>query len=68
MNLETLAISLEDHIATVRLNRPEKANAMNATMWQDLRKAFRWVDETPEARVAILQGEANCSPPASTCR
>jgi enoyl-CoA hydratase len=57
MNLETLAISLEDHIATVRLNRPEKANAMNATMWQDLRKAFRWVDETPEARVAILQGE-----------
>ena len=57
MNLETLTISLQDHIATVRLNRPEKANAMNATMWQDLRKAFRWVDETPEARVAILQAE-----------
>lgn len=57
MNYETLTVTLQDHIATVRLNRPEKANAMNASMWQDLRKAFRWVDETPEARVAILQGE-----------
>ncbi|MBK6293705.1 MAG: crotonase/enoyl-CoA hydratase family protein [Rhodoferax sp.] len=57
MNFETLSVSLQDHIATVRLNRPDKANAMNATMWQEIRKAFQWVDETPEARVAILQGE-----------
>ena len=41
----------------MRLNRPEKANAMNATMWQEIRKAFQWVDATPEARVAVLQGE-----------
>ena len=57
MQFETLSVSLEDHIATVRLNRPEKANAMNAAMWQEIRKAFQWVDETPEARVAVLQGE-----------
>lgn len=57
MIFETLAVTLEDHIATVRLNRPEKANAMNATMWQEIRQAFQWVDETPEARVAVLQGE-----------
>ena len=57
MEFETLSVTLEDHIATVRLNRPEKANAMNATMWQEIRKAFEWVDATPEARVAILQGE-----------
>ena len=57
MQFETLAVSLQDHIATVRLNRPDKANAMNATMWQEIRQAFRWVDETPEARVAVLQGE-----------
>lgn len=57
MIFETLAVTLENHIATVRLNRPEKANAMNATMWQEIRQAFRWVDETPEARVAVLQGE-----------
>ena len=57
MQFETLSVTLQDHIATVRLNRPDKANAMNATMWQEIRKAFQWVDDTPEARVAILQGE-----------
>lgn len=57
MQFETLTVTLEDHIATVRLNRPEKANAMNAIMWQEIRKAFEWVDSTPDARVAILQGE-----------
>ena len=57
MQFETLAVSLDKHIATVRLNRPEKLNAMNAAMWQDIRAAFRWVDKTPEARVAVLQAE-----------
>ncbi|WPC68740.1 crotonase/enoyl-CoA hydratase family protein [Rhodoferax ferrireducens] len=57
MSYETLSVTLENYIATVRLNRPEKANAMNATMWQEIRKVFQWVDETPEARVAILEGE-----------
>ncbi len=57
MQFETLTVSLDQHIATVRLNRPEKLNAMNAAMWQDIRQAFRWVDETPEARVAVLQAE-----------
>ena len=56
-SFETLIVNLEDHIATVRLNRPEKANAMNAAMWQEIRQAFTWVDATPEARVAVLQGE-----------
>ena len=57
MTYQTLSVTLENHVATVRLNRPDKANAMNATMWQEIRQAFQWVDETPEARVAILQGE-----------
>jgi len=55
--LETVAISVEDHIATVRLNRPEKLNAMNLAMWHDIRTAFRYVDDTPEIRVAVLEGE-----------
>ncbi|TXI22578.1 MAG: crotonase/enoyl-CoA hydratase family protein [Roseateles sp.] len=57
MQLDTLLISIQDHIATVRLNRPDKANAMNATMWQDFRRAFDWIDAQPEARVAVLEGE-----------
>jgi len=55
--LETLRVTLADHIATVTLNRPDKANAMNWAMWQDIRSAMQWVDRTPEARVAIIEGE-----------
>ena len=47
MTYQTLSVTLENHIATVRLNRPDKANAMNAAMWQEIRQAFQWVDETP---------------------
>lgn len=54
--LEALSITVESHIATIRLNRPDKLNAMNLAMWHDIRAAFRYVDETPEIRVAILEG------------
>jgi enoyl-CoA hydratase len=52
--LQTLEVALANGVATIDLNRPDKANAMNQPMWQDIRAAFRWVDETPEARVAVL--------------
>ncbi|MDP3539243.1 MAG: crotonase/enoyl-CoA hydratase family protein [Azonexus sp.] len=51
-----LTLSLDQGIAEVRLNRPDKSNAMNAAMWQEIRQAFDWVDATPAARVAILSG------------
>jgi enoyl-CoA hydratase len=57
MQFETLTVTLENNIATVRLNRPDKANAMNLAMWHDIRSAFQWIDDTPEARVVILEGE-----------
>ncbi|NVO05618.1 MAG: crotonase/enoyl-CoA hydratase family protein [Rhodoferax sp.] len=57
MNFDTLVVELHDGVATVRLNRPAKGNAMNAAMWPEIRQAFEWVDRTPEARVAVLQGE-----------
>ncbi len=56
-SFETVTVSVEDHIATVRLNRPEKLNAMNLAMWNDIRSAFQHIDATPEIRVAILEGE-----------
>ena len=55
-SLSTLSLSLEQGIAEIRLNRPDKSNAMNDAMWQEIRQAFDWVDATPEARVAILSG------------
>jgi enoyl-CoA hydratase len=57
MDYETLSVALDGPIATVRLNRPDKANAMNLAMWHEIRRAFRWIDDTPAVRVAILEGE-----------
>jgi len=56
MNYQTLAVSLADGVANVVLNRPDKSNAMNRQMWDDIRNVFRKLDETPEARVAVLSG------------
>ena len=53
---ETLALSMDDHVATVSLNRPDKANAMNAPMWAELQQCFEWLDEEPSVRVVILAG------------
>jgi len=51
-----LTVSLADQVATIMLNRPDKANAMNLAMWHELRRAFQWVSATPAVRVAVLQG------------
>lgn len=52
----TLEISLADHVAEISLNRPDKSNALNDAMWQEIRQACDWLDATPQARVAILRG------------
>jgi len=55
--LDTVAISQHGKVAVVSLNRPEKANAMNWQLWQDIRSAMQWADRTPEVRAVVLQGE-----------
>jgi enoyl-CoA hydratase/carnithine racemase len=56
MIYETLIVKLTDGIVNVVLNRPDKSNAMNQQMWNDIRNVFRKIDDMPEARVAILSG------------
>ncbi|ARN76506.1 crotonase/enoyl-CoA hydratase family protein [Oceanicoccus sagamiensis] len=55
--LSTLSIDVTNHIAKVALNRPGKANSMNAAMWDELEVCFKWLDSEPEVRVVILYGE-----------
>jgi enoyl-CoA hydratase len=43
-------------IARVILNRPEKLNAQNFTMLQEMDRAFRAATDDPECRVIILSG------------
>jgi enoyl-CoA hydratase len=53
----TLSIELNNRIATVYLNRPNKANAMNQAMWSELELCFNWLDAEPSVRVVILAGQ-----------
>ena len=43
-------------MAHVELNRPEKRNAMNMDMWEELHAAFKHCDENPAIRVVLLTG------------
>ncbi len=51
---ETLALDIDAGVATVCLNRPDKANSMNGPMWDELQACFEWIDAEPSVRVAIL--------------
>jgi len=55
-SFETLQLTFDEHVAAVHLNRPDKANSMNATLWEDLQACFEWLDEEPSVRVVILAG------------
>lgn len=52
----TLSVSLENQIAHIRLNRPERANAMNEAMWRELHEVMRWLDGEATARVGVISG------------
>ena len=52
----TLELSIEQQVATVCLNRPDKANAMNGPMWSELQTCFEWLDQEPAVRAVILAG------------
>jgi len=54
MTYATLDISVTDHIAHVKLNRPDALNAMNTDFWQELPAAIRKIDQEAEARVIVI--------------
>lgn len=54
---ETFLVDIEDNIAQVHFNRPDKANALNQTSWDELQAIFEDLDERPDVRVIILSGE-----------
>jgi len=53
---ETLLYAVEDGIATITLNRPEKLNAFNTRMMLDLIAAFDETDADDAVRAVIVTG------------
>ncbi len=53
---ETLLYAVEDGVATITLNRPDKLNAFNTTMMKELIAAFDETDGDDNVRAVIVTG------------
>ena len=56
MDYETLLVQRDEGIGWLVFNRPEAANAMNATMLGELERAWRELDDDPTVRVIVNTG------------
>ena len=56
MAYTTLLFDLADGIATITINRPDKLNALNATVIAELDDAAGRIEREPDIRAALLTG------------
>lgn len=56
MTFENLLFEVDEHVATITLNRPERLNATNDLSRTELGKAWGIVRDDPQIRVAIITG------------
>jgi enoyl-CoA hydratase/carnithine racemase len=72
---QTIKVEVDGALGRLTLNRPDRLNAIGATMLLELAEAARWFDTHRELRVVIMSGagRAFCSgadlrdPPQPTC-
>ncbi|VVD73149.1 enoyl-CoA hydratase/isomerase family protein [Pandoraea anhela] len=57
MNLATLKLSVDAHVATVTLNRPDVRNAFNETVIEELTGTFRALATNDDVRAIVLAAE-----------
>lgn len=53
---DEILYEVNDHVAVITINRPERRNAINDAVRLGLLEAWKRFDEDPDARVAILTG------------
>lgn len=57
MSYTSFKVTIENHIAQVAFNRPEKANSLHLPAWEEMQAIFESLHENPEVRVVVLSGE-----------
>ncbi len=55
-HFETIKVEVTGALGRLVLNRPQRLNAINTTMLQELEEAARWFDEHRELRAVIVSG------------
>ena len=56
MSYDTLLVSIEDHICVVCINRPDKLNALNRNVFNDLDKVLDEIATNDDIKSAIITG------------
>ena len=56
MGFETIKLDKGEHLATITLNRPEKRNAINRKMMEELSESLKDVSEDDGIRAVVLTG------------
>lgn len=56
MKYENLTLGINDHVATLTLNRPDKLNAFSYPLLAEIRAALKEVVASKEARVLVITG------------
>ncbi|MFM7649393.1 MAG: enoyl-CoA hydratase/isomerase family protein, partial [Acidimicrobiaceae bacterium] len=54
--METIDVQRADGIVTITLDRPEKKNAVNGVMWDELLATFREIGASSADRVVVITG------------
>lgn len=55
--MSSFQLKIKNKIAELRFNRPEKANALHAEAWREMKQHFEAMSQNPEVRVILLTGE-----------
>ncbi len=59
MEFKYFTLSIQNKVAQLAINRPEKANSLHQEAWSELREALLYCDKTPEVRVIVLSGNGD---------
>ncbi|WP_171212490.1 enoyl-CoA hydratase [Ruegeria sp. HKCCA5426] len=56
MAFETIIVEIEDHVALIKLDRPDALNALNSQLTQELCTALEEADQNDKVRCIIITG------------
>ena len=65
--LETLSVSIENHIAHIQLCRPKALNSMVPAFWRELPAVVRQIDAESQARVIVISSQGKHLVPEWIC-
>ena len=57
---EHISISIQNHVLILRMQRPEKKNALTREMYLDMNQALQQADADPNVRVILITGTQDC--------